>query len=295
MTGRGRARSTARRRAGGGVITAFTQSWGAETVANGDFSAWTNDNPDGWTLTGETGAGQQVTQCAPDGSAGTGAARFVSSASLAPQIAQNLLAAGTWYELGIDVSAFTSGLLRTALTANLLFSSAGTKTALGRVAANGSLALTTNGAAAHDFVIDRVSLRPVTLNAVHPGAADGTHTLRFTLPATPPQGARIELRYRVQDDQNYWVAALVRGNTWDLQVNSVNAGAATNRISVTNVGTPDAIRVVTAGALHTAFTGVSDVYTQRGAPVNITHLNALTGVTAVYTTGFTPLALSSGG
>jgi len=104
------------------------------------------------------------------------------------------------------------------------------------------------------------------------------------------------MRYRHQDNLNYWAAVVIRSadNTrWDLQINSVSGAISINRISVTNVGAVDAVRVVLNGSTHTAYTGVGGVFTQRGSPVSVAHLNGLTGITAIYTSAITPIRLSA--
>ena len=57
---------------------------GPELLTNGDFAAWTGDDPDGWTIGGEVGSDPMVTQVDPGGGAGTGAAKFLSHCNERP-------------------------------------------------------------------------------------------------------------------------------------------------------------------------------------------------------------------
>ncbi len=49
------------------VAEAPAQSLGAELITNGDFSAWTGDNPNSWTVSGESGSDPIVTQSPSNG------------------------------------------------------------------------------------------------------------------------------------------------------------------------------------------------------------------------------------
>ena len=126
--------------------------------------------------------------------------------------------------------------------------------------------------------------------------ADGTQTLVFAVPVSPLAGQRIEMLYRRQSNGSYWAASIVRNQTntdWDFQLNSVIGAYRTNRISVMNIGAVDAVRVVTHGNTHTAYTGAGGVFTQRGSTVDVDYLTTERGITTVYSSMFTPLLLTS--
>jgi hypothetical protein len=73
---------------------------GAELVTNGDFSAWTNDNPDGWEVSTEN-ENVYVTQD-EDG------AKFVSDGGYI-NLAQNVLTLNHPHLIEVEVSSVTQG------------------------------------------------------------------------------------------------------------------------------------------------------------------------------------------
>ena len=88
----------------------YTAAPGSELFANGDFSAWTADNPDGWTVLGESGSDPEVSQVGSGeshGGSGSGSANFYSSATAnEPRIVQALpIAIGDTFRLRAYVSA----------------------------------------------------------------------------------------------------------------------------------------------------------------------------------------------
>lgn len=293
MSGRGRARQSARRL--GVNVTVFTQSIGANLLTNGDFSDSTGTFPNGWSFVLGTSGGN------PGVSNSAGAALFTSTATAnSPYLNQNILGNGSWYEVDFSLSTYTSGSFRieaggaSGLAGSATFTSTGSRRLLMRGGGTG-FAIRSIGSAPHSFVVDDVSVKLITLNAVYAGLTNGTHTLTFSLPVSPVRGERIELRYRQQDSANYWAACLIRNDAntaWDFQLNSVSAGASTNRISVTGVGSVDALRVVTSGDSHTASTGSSGTFTSRGSVSNSTHAGER-GVTEIHHSTFTPLLLTS--
>lgn len=110
---------------------AITPSLGAELLANGDFASWTGDNPDGWTVTGESGSNPMVTE------APAGVARFFDSAGAFSSCSQN--AAGsprwTWVKMTAVCTAVVGGSLILRITSDGAMGSgvtaAGTKTFTG--------------------------------------------------------------------------------------------------------------------------------------------------------------------
>ena len=90
-----------------------TPSVGAELLTNGDFSAWTGDNPDGWTVVGESGSDPEVSEVGSGeshGGTGTGSANLYTSGGGLIQIKQSSLATiGDWYLYQVAVSAASVG------------------------------------------------------------------------------------------------------------------------------------------------------------------------------------------
>lgn len=125
---------------------------------------------------------------------------------------------------------------------------------------------------ADDWATASVHTTPSTSGTTYSAQADGLHHLAFTLPGSPSADqVAVELRYRVQDTDNYWTCLLRRnsGNTnWDLRVDSVSGGVATNRKSVTNVGTCDRLIVYAQGDTHKHWTEDSGVPANRGSDLS---------------------------
>lgn len=126
--------------------------------------------------------------------------------------------------------------------------------------------------------------------------ADALHDIAFTLDGSPTANETIELRYRVQDANNYWTAFIERNGSntaWDVQLDSVSASIPTNRISVTGVGTPDRLRVICDGSKHNMFTRSGISWTKRGGTVSVSHLNTETAINTTYDAGNTVSTLLS--
>jgi len=128
-------------------------------------------------------------------------------------------------------------------------------------------------------------------------AADANHEYQFTLPVSPSAGQKVELRYHVQDANNYWTAYIERngGNTaWDFKLDSVVSGSPTNRITVTGVSNPTRIWVSTQATKHAAYTYESSLWTRRGGDISVdVGLSAQTGILTVPATGTTETRLAS--
>jgi hypothetical protein len=132
-----------------------------------------------------------------------------------------------------------------------------------------------------------------SVNAANPSSgagytavADALHEIAFTLPGSPVNGDKIELRYRVADANNYWTAYVkYNGATWDLFLDSVSSGTPTNRITVNSVGAPDKIRVSANGTKHDLWTRASGNWTKRGSQVNVSFQDTQTTINATFNAG----------
>ena len=281
------------------VITNFTQSLGAELLVNGDFSAWTGDDPDGWTVSGEVGADPEMSEVGTGeahGGVGTGSANFFSSATnFQPRIAQTILTSKSWYQIDIDVSLVTSGSLYN-LTPGLteLAQITGDAGLFGFVTATAFTL--TDWTAASDVTVDTVSVKKATLNAVHTFAANGTFDFEYTLPGSPTRGNQTILLFRIADIANgdFWMARVLRQNSgvdYNFYLDKVIAGVATNKFAVANVGITDAIRAVCAGNDITCYTRASGTWTQRGTTQTDAQWATATGITTAYYSSTTPTKL----
>jgi hypothetical protein len=126
---------------------------GPELITNGDFSAWTGGNPDGWTVTED--ATDTVTQ---DGANNIVVLTDGGSIGNGPQIAQTLsLDTSATYRYTIIVSAAGVFQFRNSGTVIATISSVGTHTGTFQVANNFINLLGTSGVSK----IDSVSIQQV--------------------------------------------------------------------------------------------------------------------------------------
>ena len=87
---------------------------GSDLVTNGDFDDWTGDNPDSWTVTGESGTDPEVSEVGNNeghGGAGTGACNIYTTAN-SIYLNQNVFEIGKTYILNFDITKRVSGGLR---------------------------------------------------------------------------------------------------------------------------------------------------------------------------------------
>jgi len=280
----------------------FTQSLGAELLSNPNFTSWSGNNPTSWLVVGESGSDPAVSEVDPSGSAGNGAAQFISSATaFTPDIRQTILTIGSFYENVVVVSAHTSGSAdirdTTSGGTGQFISSAGTLYTLIR-AKSTILALGTRSAPSN-WVADSTSCKEITRNVPVIASADGTFTFAFALPATPYAGLEVHMPYRIaapgEDFLNSWDPYLRRNSAnsaWDFRLDSIVSGTRTNRTNVAGVGTPNQLRAVASGNNHDAYTGVDGTFTQRGSTVTSATHNTATGLNAIYHSPFTPILLT---
>lgn len=290
------------RRDGGLSITSFTQALGSELLTNGDFSAWSGDNPTGWSVSGESGSDPAISEVGSGEDhtgVGTGSANWYKTAGGFLALAQNALTAGRWYEIVPTISLIASGSLIVNEPTNGIaktFAVAGEQVMLGRAGATAIQAyIITNPS---DATMNGISAREVTLNAELAFAANGTFELYYTLPASPRGGERVELWYRANGDLNHIRAQVIRSDSnsrWDFKLDKVSSGTPTSLLNIATIGTTNAIRVVANGNDHTCFTssdgGAS--WTARGTTVTDSTHNTNTGLRAVYNSTITPTRLKA--
>lgn len=82
-----------------------TDTLGDELVTNGDFTAWTGDNPDWWILATTETAGSYVTES-------SGKARIVSDGSAMGIVRRDLLTIGKTYKITYSIKSVTAGSLK---------------------------------------------------------------------------------------------------------------------------------------------------------------------------------------
>lgn len=138
----------------------------------------------------------------------------------------------------------------------------------------------TAGLVTHDYVRGVTLGAPfdsdngiATLNVASPAVQDYTATAdliaEITLTAPGTITTEAGLIYRKQDASNYWRAYFNTSGAF--RVDSVTAGAATNRVNVAGVITTSAtrtIRIVAGGNLHDYYTQSGTTWTKRGTQVS---------------------------
>lgn len=287
-------------------VTSFNQSLGPELLSNGNMES--GDPPTGWSSLNNA----VLDGVADERTGGAGAQSLdVARAGLADASAsQNFTATvGAWYMLdgwGKRIEAGNGMALVLADTGYLwtpqYLSSASWSRYRRFERAKGTgmscrcvLFATADGTHAR---ADDVSVRRITLNTQQVMPADAILDLAFALPESPFSTQTIALYYRIagtlESDDDWWVAYIRRNlnNTaWDLVLQSVSNGVATTRITISNVGTPDMLRVSCDGAKHNVWTRQGGIWTKRGSEVNVSHNNTQTGVNVIYDPGITPLSL----
>ena len=289
------------------IVTTFTQTIGPdELLTNGNFSAWTGDNPDGWAVVGETGATLEVTERDPaqlhaDTVSTGGAVNLYNSSSAAwlPAINQSALTVGNYYEARAEVTARASGTASIEDGLGKMVqtrASTGIICALGR-ATHAALYVRLASGQTTDLTYDWASAKQITLNEqqVAP-SANMTLDAFYTLPASPASGTRLWLLARISDFSagNYWVAELIyTGAQWNVTLFSVATHTRTSRITAANVGSTDGVRIVMNGDSVSLYTTANTgaLWTQRGSTItNDTYLTA-TGINVLYSSDVTPVEL----
>lgn len=90
-------------------VTKFSL-FGAELITNGDFAAWTTDNPDNWAVT-ESIPDSEISEVGSDeghGGAGTGSCNIYSN-DIVSLVNQNILTVSKYYKVEIEITKIVSG------------------------------------------------------------------------------------------------------------------------------------------------------------------------------------------
>lgn len=271
------------------------QALGSELVANNEFSTWAATLPSSWNVTAS--GGSSVSEVAPGGGAGTGAARLQSpTTAVQPRMDQLLtgVSAGDIVEARVLCSAFTGGQadwysIVTGLGWQISVNAAAEFVTLNTLAQTPAylFGITTG----LDLVIDRVSLRRLTTDPVQSLTPNGEATFLFSIPS-PLRGETAEIRFRRQDALNYFAVRCFRNaaNTaYTLTLLRVLAGVQTTLIAGQNIGASVAgIRARFNGSTLQMFSSADGTsWTQRGTDVTDTNHAAATGALALRSTGVT--------
>lgn len=203
---------------------------GAELLANGGFSAWSGDDPTGWTLDFTENGTNFVTQVA-------GGARFACDNTTAVQISQaGVLTAGSVYEVTVVCSAYvtgglTVGVQSAASPAAFTVSSAGRFTRF--LAPQSNTALVMRRAGVTDITIQSISCKLIAGNHV----TQATSTKRMVLRQTA--GGLYYLEWDGVDDGLATAADVsVLTQVWGLTVGSSPPSLSTfmaNQANIANI------------------------------------------------------------
>lgn len=281
-------------------ISVFTQSLGAEILTNpGNPFTFTGDNPDGFTITGESGSDPEVSEVGAGethGGAGTGYVNLYSSATnFQPRITASLTAK-LWYEINIDMDVKNSGQIFIPNPPGGLFDCR-TNGDFGKIGhtANAGFQLTTFGVPA-DITFKTISIKSVTLNSAVSYGADGDFRFHFTLPGSPIGMNDAVLLFRVSNLANcdFWAVRIERtiaNDNYDFYLTKYAGGNPTNLIVIGGVGTSiNTLRAVCSGNDISVYTSTDDGanWTQRGTTQTDGTYASATNVLAAYHSSFTP-------
>lgn len=134
---------------------------GAELLTNGNFAAWTGDNPDGWIVSGESGSDPMITQVA------TGARYYSTVGTYFALSKAGALVAATWVQSVFDLRTLTAGEFRLANwvpTTN--YSAAGIITRTDRAASADVVLARGNASGPNDFILASASAKALTLSSL---------------------------------------------------------------------------------------------------------------------------------
>lgn len=140
-----------------------------EKLTNGDFALWTGDNPNSWSVYGESGTDPEISEVGTGeghGGVGTGFANLYTSSGNT-YISQSPMTIGRWYDASILVNTVTSGsikLIGTSVTYKSGINSVGTHRACFR--AEGTVFKVQRDTTPTDITFDDVSLKELTLSSL---------------------------------------------------------------------------------------------------------------------------------
>ena len=136
----------------------FVHPLGDELITNGDFSDWTNNNPDNWLVLNED-ANNYVTE-----SLSGDELRMISNNTATLQLRQeNITTAGVTYKIVVDVTEVISGSIRFQLNSQTqVLNSVGLFTFYVTADVSGFFAITRQSAC--DITIDNVSVKEMLVN-----------------------------------------------------------------------------------------------------------------------------------
>jgi hypothetical protein len=166
----------------------------SEMLQNGSFASWTADDPDNWTVGGESGSDPEVCEVATGeahadcGTPGGGFANLYSSATTYnPYLEQNQGSAGDWYVVSANVDTLTDGSYYWPRNSAVELTDTGAVTVAGRAVAN-NFRFQVHADVPADVTVDDLSLKEMTLSTLFYAADSGDDDVYVTTRVTMPSG-----------------------------------------------------------------------------------------------------------
>ena len=155
-----------------GAFESSSEELSAERITNGDFSAWTADNPDGWSVSTDLSGGVESDNVKVTEDAN--GARIISDGTNINLRQNSAMIIGTMYKVVIVVHSATSGNIKTdGLTSNITNINASGTYTVTTTASSTTLNIKRNTAC--DIVVSSVSVKEVLQSEVsdtHPAIID---------------------------------------------------------------------------------------------------------------------------
>lgn len=207
-----------------------------ELFTNNDFSAWTGDNPDGWTVTGESGSNPMATEVGTGEDhtgAGTGSCNLYTTSSLI-SVAQNVFTVGKFYLLNPIVSYVGAGSVSFGGTNVFAANSVGNHVA--SIAASGASFGIARASTPTNVTIDSHSAKLIDtaeqFATVDIGLADASISVGYTVSGYHSGGV-VACLDSTTNPQNYLIAysSSVLGSAHRVFLSKCVGGVTTNLIS----------------------------------------------------------------
>jgi len=181
---------------------------GSELVVNGNFSAWTGDDPDGWAVIGEVGADPEVSEVGTGeghGGVGTGMCNLYTSTSanlfIQPSVA--ILSTGTWYSVSVTIDTVISSGIKLGAhlpLPSIVWATIGTKRMTGR-ALGTAFQVIRSGMT--DVTFDDVSVKALTFSELFASVDDAaTSDVVISADVTLTADTQVGIVMNLDDESN---------------------------------------------------------------------------------------------
>jgi hypothetical protein len=230
---------------------------GSELLLNVDFSAWTSDNPNNWTIVGESG-GNEVSEVGTgegNGGEGTGFCNIYTTSANCGLYQGSKATVGRWYVSQVLIDTVIAGQLKAqdfnVQDVSPYYHTTGTKVFTFR-AAHTSYGYGRGNAVATDVTIDDVSLKQLTLSELL-----ATRRFKFcdylaqVTITTSPNGSQAGLVLNLDDASNPANFVLAFHDGANAKLWKCVAGTYTQLISqAATYGTAKPLKVIKTGTTY---------------------------------------------